>query len=294
MAQHQVTLKKILPEKTHQYYNSTGFKGKCDDCHCPNQQLSKKPSDDSMYDDISGHSKNFCNSQKPGKFNDFEVSKQSNSSQLPSMNRHSWTKTSIDAPAPLHYQLKDKRQRHVYHTITVSQSTVKSCVDGDLSIPRNSRPAIPYKPHYLRPEYMNHLLPVVPPKIKNTEAVVKRQQLTEEYFENILRNVDNEPICHSDIISRHNGINSDGAEASCSWSSDSGVNNVPLSQHPLSTSLTDNAKTQDLTYSLKLLKSCGWYWGEMTWKEAELMLQQKPGEIGKGTFFGLSVCLNIL
>ena len=177
---------------------------------------------------------------------------------------------------PLQYCLKDKRQRHFYHTIELTNSAPK--IDGE--IVKKPPPLIPYKPHYLRAEYSEKPLPLVPPKVKNSEAVIQRRQLTEEYFENIIRNVDDEATSSL----QNNSVSQLNSESLVEHDASS-VGTILCSDSDSTSYSYKLTRQQNLVSSLKLLRLCGWYWGEMTWKEAETMLEQKPGEIGEVPHF---------
>ena len=204
---------------------------------------------------------------------------------------------------PVHYRVKDKKQRHIYHTITISNNNFKPLLQEGSRLNDQVRapPLIPFKPHYLRAEYANASLPLIPPRVKNSEAVIKRKQLTEEYFENICRSVDfandesvsndadltasKSNICESSIFESVELRNS--SMPSCSGSSMIQSTLESFTAVPSSCTINHGLNiSNDLTHSLKSLKLCGWYWGNMTWKEAEMMLKQKEGEIGKYT----SIC----
>ena len=199
-------------------------------------------------------------------------------------------------PNDLVYKLKDRKHYHYYHTISFSNSSsdsnfengVKrfSCVDYDT----RSNPSLPFKPHYLQEKFScsSSVNPPIPPRLKNKEAVFQREHLTEEYFENICRKVD---VSNGRL--RENVDESQANTSSDSMFDHTASNPNFLTERVSQTAnyhksvVNDNQCAKqligipDLTQNLKTLKSCGWYWGDMTWKDAELMLEQRPGEIGE-------------
>uniref|UniRef100_H2YM61 Suppressor of cytokine signaling 7 n=1 Tax=Ciona savignyi TaxID=51511 RepID=H2YM61_CIOSA len=143
--------------------------------------------------------------------------------------------------------------------------------------------------------------PKLPPKIVNTNAVMRRKQLNEEFFENIRRSMDislsddEETGFHDEAIS----IRMPGTESHPYWTiSDVASNNTessstesPTGTHSpkqentsglnlLTNSDLNKLRRQEFVQSLKSLKQCGWYWGNMSWEDAEAMLAQRPNEEG--------------
>jgi len=248
-----MTLKKIFPIRKSSNHN--GVRCRCDANH--------RDENFPTYSNIELNCNSFHNGMLPWPTSQSVTDKDMNE-------QASWSQTNRNAP--VQYCLKDKKQRHVYHTIEIANSTTK--IDGEQVI-KKTKPPIPYKPHYLQAKYLTQPMPLVPPRMKNTEAVIQRRQLTEEYFENIIRNVDEEQAVHS-LKCREN-------QPDCQHSTtvdEYFLNNMSCSS---TDSTYKQSSHQNLTSNLKLLKLCGWYWGDMTWKEAELMLEQRPGEVGKNT-----------
>lgn len=281
--QQKTTLKKIFLNKSSGYFKESCCSTNTNDIHSPtmfSSQLHKNSSsnESNTYNQVK-HLHNDDNSHAEA-----EITSGKNN----------------NIPNGLVYKLKDRKLYHYYHTINVNKSNPDSdnrsqkISQAKVVNHNTSNPSIPFKPHYLR-ENFDHsitITPPIPPRVRNKEAVFQRKQLTEEYFENIRRNVD---------VS---------AERTSENINDSFLQPIPTSAHISNSSAslgsdmarTDGASTSivddvhsieqkngvlDLAQSLKSLKACGWYWGDMTWKDAELMLDQRPGEIGKSLFIFL-------
>uniref|UniRef100_F6QHE0 Suppressor of cytokine signaling n=1 Tax=Ciona intestinalis TaxID=7719 RepID=F6QHE0_CIOIN len=196
-------------------------------------------------------------------------------------------------------KFKVRPRRHVYHTIELPDRNDIS--DGTPSnnhkVKIISSPPIPPKPHYLRSGFNSKLPPKLPPKVVNANAAMKRKQLNEEYFENIRKSMDfnlsesDEAGLQEEAIS----ITIPGTETHPYWTiSDTTTNTTQnltteTSSTQLETPLIKNTpltldvhkqRRQEFVDSLKALKQCGWYWGNMSWEDAESMLAQRPGEEG--------------
>ena len=242
MSEQPITLKKIFPVQKQSGHSRAG-------CRCAVDHTHKEMA---TYSSIPLN----CNSLHNGLL-------QWKTEADQDMDDDQGSRSQTDRNSQKQYCLRDKKQRHVYHTIEISNSISK--IDGEQV--KKAKPPVPYKPHYLQAKYSTKPSPLVPPRIKNTEAAIQRRQLTEEYFENIIRNVDEEQERSSTDSRKNQTIIQHSLMMNGSF--DHASADYTQSSH------------QNLTSSLKLLKLCGWYWGDMTWKEAELMLEQRPGEIGK-------------
>lgn len=150
-------------------------------------------------------------------------------------------------------------------------------------LPRQVPPPLPYKPHHLRGEYIHTTdclrvqPPPVPPRVVNREAIVKRKLLTAEYFENIKSMENNQQL------TTNRSITIPGTETRPYWTIVDmrpecnliGQSNAPQLKNPTATehAIQEN---NDFIQSLRELKHAPWYWSDMTWEEAELMLSLQP------------------
>lgn len=209
------------------------------------------------------------------------------------------------------YILRDKKTRHVYQSINLSNT------NETVSTP----PPLPLKPPRLQRLKLSpgETPPPLPPRVMNQQAIQQRHRLDHEYFENLRKSVDEEllglaeeydlpvplnlPITNNMQSSRFEyGAHSPPLNVSNTIedlpSPTTRRHSLPLQErrghemhygndlHPTrSTGLRSNNLEPDieayanpsmanLAYNFLLLKRCGWYWGNMNWQEAEEMLSK--------------------
>ena len=200
-------------------------------------------------------------------------------------------------------------KNHVYHEVSPPSNSKDEKPSIKHHHRKHSPPPVPYKPHYLRSFYViDTTSPPVPPRVVNKTALIQRNQLNEEYFENIRKTLESE---HSDdanddtaqsisvkipgterrpywtiedVRKTHQPKISDKVVASYNTHNDLKLGSLSMpSASKLHSRLHDHSRSEFFT-SLKMLKKCGWYWGDMGWEEAELLLNQREPEEGKLCF----------
>lgn len=199
-------------------------------------------------------------------------------------------------------------KNHVYHQVTLPSNS------QEVPIMTHRYPAqpppVPYKPHYLRGSYADTSSPPVPPRIVNKAALMQRNQLNEEYFENIRKTLESE---NNDVENGHDSCDDSttsisvkipGTERRPYWTIEDvkatqpqkktdkpAISNADHKESKITQKSTssssgcshtrphDQTRTEFFS-SLKMLKQCGWYWGDMGWEEAELLLNHRVAEEG--------------
>lgn len=166
-------------------------------------------------------------------------------------------------------------------------------------LPRRAPPPLPFKPHHLRAEYNSNEAPPLPPRVVNRDAIIQRKQLTEEYFENIRQIMDGNDRLNGVMTSR--SVRIPGTESRPYWTiEDSRAVMTPNDQvqplpprknrpndsqppattcQPSTTRKTPTLEAENASNefirSLTQLKHTSWYWSDMSWEDAELMLSTK-------------------
>jgi len=145
----------------------------------------------------------------------------------------------------------------------------------------NMPPPIPKKPHHLRYAYNATVAPPLPPRIVNLNAIQQRRQLNDEYFENIRKEVKEKP--NSTIKQEYVSVRIPGTERRPYWTiedsqSAMGSSKVSSTKKRSSKTVTSSSKSE-LLESLTQLKFAAWYWADLSWEEAEILLscQSEPG-----------------
>lgn len=211
-----------------------------------------------------------------------------------------------EIPPKPKYILRDKKTRHVYQSINLSNASETVFAP----------PPLPFKPPRLQRLKLapGETPPPLPPRVLNQQAIQQRQRLDHEYFENLRKSVDEEllglaeqhdlpvplnfPVlndmqpsrfeygAHSPPLNLYNASEDRPIPARRRHSlplqelTDHDVQIHSLSSRPTtcSNNLDSEARTignsseTNLANNFILLKHCGWYWGNMNWQEAEEMI----------------------
>jgi len=140
-------------------------------------------------------------------------------------------------------------------------------------------PPLPFKPHHLRHSYNSVIAPPIPPRVVNQDAIKQRKQLAEEYFENVKKNIKNEKVV---MLSR--SVKIPGTESRPYWTIEDSHMILAFSNQDLSSPpLPPRSKSEpqnEFIKSLIKLKETSWYWCDLSWEDAELMMSSYPDAEG--------------
>ena len=145
----------------------------------------------------------------------------------------------------------------------------------------NKPPPIPKKPHHMRYAYNATVAPPLPPRIVNLNAIQQRRQLNDEYFENIRREVKGKP--NNPIRQEYVSVKIPGTERRPYWTIEDSQqamgSSKTLSTHKKNSKKNGSSSKSELLKSLTQLKYAAWYWADLSWEEAEVLLscQSQPG-----------------
>lgn len=187
--------------------------------------------------------------------------------------------------------IRNKYKRHIYYTIDCSPSKYPVLRDDEKEVLQEIS-----KPNEQDVVALQYAFPPppVPPRIVNVEAIEQRKKLDTEYFENLKRTVGDELLDlaeENDLpISRRYSKTNGHASNNGVFDRNGGNNPGPYNQRsrmPTSRSFNmfetgiykKHTTGNILVNNILVLKKCGWYWGNLTWAEAEdlLALSNSPG-----------------